>query len=207
MTDRPILFSGQMVRAILDGRKTQTRRPLTIRGHRKFSDFGRSETPGYDWTFRDSGLIWHDLKDHQLLDRLPHAAGDRLWVRETWYGEVGDLPPSYAATHERSDTGWRPSIHMPRWASRLTLIVTDVRVQRLQEISAQDTVAEGVQCATCEAMRRSACNQRGCFSSCVAFRALWNSLYGPEAWDDNPWVVATTFTAHHCNVDQLGESP
>jgi len=96
---------------------------------------------------------------------------------------------------------WNPSIHMPRWASRLTLTVTDVRVQRLQDISAADSIAEGVECETCAAMAQSACHGKGCFSSLADFRALWNSLHGPDAWDANPWVVALTFTVEQRNID------
>lgn len=83
----------------------------------------------------------------------------------------------------------------------LTLIVTEVRVQRLQDISAADSIAEGVECDTCTAMGQSACHGRGCFASIDAYRHLWNSLHGPDAWGANPWVVAVGFTVETKNID------
>ena len=73
----------------------------------------------------------------------------------------------------------------------------------MQDISAADSIAEGVQCATCEAMKASACHGRGCFASIDAYRTLWNSLHGPDAWDANPWVVALTFIVQHGNIGQI----
>lgn len=128
MAERPILFSGPMVRAILEGRKTQTRRVLSLRGFPEFSEFGRSYTDGFDWCFRDARLSWNEIPHRDLLRRLPYHAGDRLWVREAWqtWAEYDDLKPSeihpntdailYVA--DRPDMFWdarkRPSIHMPR---------------------------------------------------------------------------------------------
>jgi len=171
MADRPIIFSAPMVRALLDSRKTQTRRRLAIRGRKGFTEFGPSDTRGYDWHFRDAQKRWHDLRHAELLARLPWQVGDRLWVREncwTDYQGVDGNGVRYQAdgawiratdeqrwaaldcyAHNRhpdnaTNTGQLvPSIHMPRWASRLTLTVTDVRVQRLQEITEADAQAEG----------------------------------------------------------------
>jgi len=95
---------------------------------------------------------------------------------------------------------WRPSIYMPRWASRLTLLVTDVRVQRLQDISEADAIAEGIiptansQTIDCATERPS-----------DGFRALWNSIHGPEAWDANPWVAAISFDVVRANIDEDGK--
>lgn len=145
--------------------------------------------------------VWRPLKG------LRYAVGDRLWVRETHYvWSAGNRDGtgrriSYRATEPDAPTGWTVSIHMPRWASRLTLTVTGVKVERLNGISAADTIAEGVECETCVAMRQSACNGRGCFASIQAFRDLWNSINGPTAWEANPWVVAATFTVGKHNID------
>lgn len=167
MAERPIIFSAPMVRAILDGRKTQTRRLLAIRGHRKFSEFGPSDTPGYDWHFRDAEKRWHDLRGSEVAARLRYAVGDRLWVRESFMpapDEAVPTPPrptrwniAYAAGGQEFRTApadynpmlynyerWSPPIHMPRWASRITLKVTGVKVERLQAISEADAIAEGV---------------------------------------------------------------
>jgi hypothetical protein len=221
MTDRPIIFSAPMVRALLDGRKTQTRRVLCqfdpdrdpphagpyIAGHRAAT-----------WTDRE-GTPW------RYPGAKGSATGDRLWVREAFIGpyayEVNEYPPrdwgnkaiwfpaDGPVPEKHAGQFWhraRPSIHMPRWASRLTLTVTDVRVQRLQDISAKDSIAEGAHCRTCEAMGQSACHGRGCFASIDAYRTLWNSLHGPGAWDANPWVVALTFTVQRGNIDKIGDA-
>ncbi len=147
MKERPIIFSGPMVRAILDGRKTRTRRLVGL------TQLQPSETPGYDWTFRGrapvrsiaqqqrrKGSGWQDLTTAELLALCPYGRpGDRLWVRETFC--LRD-----PATDDVDEPRWMPSIFMPRAASRITLLVTDVRVQRLQNISDEDARAEGVTC-------------------------------------------------------------
>jgi hypothetical protein len=203
-----------MVRAILDGRKTQTRRVVKPQPHA-----GVRVSP-----FVPSGL--EDGHGRELF--VPYAPGDRLWVRETWgyfdpdgsgrdfdeKNEDGGHGPcrvymptmmqeghpvreywrrrvAYAATRMEQKYGkgpdgparWRPSIHMPRWASRITLEITDVRVERLQEISEEDALAEGVIGIYAHART----NPRG------AFHALWESIYGPDSWAANPWVWAITF--------------
>lgn len=190
MTDRPIIFSAPMVNALLAGRKSQTRRVLKPLPRR---------------------TIFFDAKAAGLdqFQEPPYAPGDRLYVREA-IDKASDRDgvfyrADYEAQHgDATGLGWRPSIHMPRWASRLTLTVTEVRVQRLQEISAGDSIAEGVECETCTAMGQSACHGRGCFASIDAYRTLWNSLHGPDAWDANPWVVALTFNVKRGNIDQIG---
>ena len=165
MTERPILFNGPMVRAILDGRKTMTRR-IVKAGTRD------------DWNACPYGVI-----------------GDRLWVRETWrcFGgreyEYQQHQPSiiYRAddgpTH--NEGGWRPSIFMPRWASRITLEITGVRVERLQDISEADAEAEG-----CTGDHRADRDS----DAAQEFRSLWNQINGKRAsWDSNPWVWVVEF--------------
>lgn len=203
MKERPILFSGEMVRAILEGRKTQTRRVVK----------------GIDETYRgvEDGKVWQmdecgDCHDVPCRYGLP---GDRLWVKETWAWSGTDkrITPSdpwYRATHYKGeDFGirWRPSIHMPRWASRITLEVVSVRVEQLQEISDADAIAEGVQsvrdhygdpsvplmhCGTVAWQRYdgAACAAP---SARLSYQSLWESINGDGAWDLNPWVWVVEF--------------
>ncbi|MEQ8395034.1 hypothetical protein [Thalassobaculum sp.] len=227
MGDKPILFSGPVVRALLDGRKTQTRRILKPQPeHKQIHDFrGRRlwECDHRMWCWKHLVLdnIWDfpDGEDRKTLAAAQrYAVGDRLWVRESFAivprtayrmseGVQQTLRPEndhdaaiYREGWDRSKPGpWRPSIHMPRWASRLTLTVTDVRVQRLQDISEADAVAEGVS-GSAGGWWTAAEGQAGTTPR-AAFGLLWNSINGPDAWDQNPWVAAYTFTVDHRNID------
>ena len=206
MADRPIIFAAPMIRALLSGRKTQTRR--VVRDGPDGRWFVDARHGGLDWVAPEGSP--------RLPIRLPYAPGDRLWVRETWlindYRYERPIPKSrpddlesddvlYRATERDSEAQtegiWRGAIHMPRWASRLTLIVTDVRVQRLQEISAEDVAAEGA----CE-LAFAPPTDEDTQEARALLRDLWNSLHGPDAWDKNPWVVALSFDVHRGNIDQ-----
>lgn len=212
-----MLFSGTMVRAVLEGRKTQTRRVLASK--HPASLFNGQWSDGYvldpgnaDWRQRD----------------VRYAVGDRLWVREAWRVPAQDdktAPRNLdrqiigyeadCAPGQISATGkLRPGMFMPRWASRLTLIVTVVRVQRLQDISDADAVAEGIECVDKPegdfvgswSMYGDEPKDGfgGAWSSPVrSYRTLWDSLNGKRpgcAWSDNPWVVAVSFTVHRANI-------
>lgn len=228
MTDRPIIFSGPMVRALLDGRKNQTRRVLP-KAHPRFPHHNniRTDVLVYD-PQRPEVWYWDGVHDRVGASYpVPYAPGDRLYVREahalvpaTAYrmsdGVVQAIDPEdrgracvYREGWERSQPGkWRPSIHMPRWASRLTLTVTEVRVQRLQEISEADAVAEGIADPGCTECGGPALVDGDCCykpSPCYreSFIYLWNSLHGPDAWDANPWVVAVSFTVDRRNIDSI----
>lgn len=201
--ERPILFSGPMVRAILDGRKTQTRRVLIPQpvGGDRVEWFSNGWFVGQ---LRDSENSFRPL-------RCPFGQpGDRLWVRETTFGassgEPQDLCYRVACPCGRSDEehaeahGWRPSIHMPRWASRLTLEVTDVRVERLQDCSAEDAIAEGLMQATKDGLLykwgtpdMDWADWR--ISPIDAFEWRWNQINAARGygWDVNPWVWVVTF--------------
>ena len=221
MTDRPIIFSGPMVRALLDGRKTQTRRALREQRVTAYPTrvvrhpFDEPPHHAFEWRSK-FGTYLADID-------VPYANGDRLWVREEWraadYYDTDSprhLPKSalvqYEATEPtkngRSLAGRRRSpIHMPRWASRLTLTVTDVRVQRLQEISEADAKAEGVfQVSMSEDGKsrgwQASYTAPARLSPKTAFRHLWNSIHGSDAWDANPWVCALTFTVAQRNIDE-----
>ena len=233
MTDRLIIFSAPMVRALLDGRKTQTRRVLPL-AHPKFSHQNVLDPD----MLVDKQYVWFWDGVHDCVGAswtLPYAPGDRLWVREAHYltddgeseyavfaADQGDVDEHLASmqttmtSHPSID--WskhlrlRPSIHMPRWASRLTLTVTDVRVQRLQDISEADAVAEGIQRLIGSKgpnyfTREISGKWSGSFNAPTAaevYSDLWNSLHGPGAWDANPWVVALTFTVQRGNIDKIG---
>jgi hypothetical protein len=206
VTDRPIIFSAPMIRALLDGRKTQTRRVL--KPSRKITRLGYTD-PLLRLDVLHGALWWWD-GIHECVgasQAYPYATGDRLWVREAFrYDAYPPLswshwPVHYEADGNRdtregmgADSRLRSPIHMPRWASRLTLIVTDVRVQRLQEIDRGDAMDEGCPFP----------NMAHGKDPRHWFNYLWNSLHGPDAWDANPWVVALTFTVHRCNIDQVG---
>ena len=179
MKERPILFSAPMVRAILDGSKTQTRRlvkpqPSILAGEL---------------------LCWKDdaLTDDQMADLCPNGQpGDRLWVRETFAEGIHQMADAnhwaYAAdrfgTQQRLSDRWKPSIHMPRAASRITLEINSVRVERLQDISEADAMAEGVNAGKYLGLERA--NAR-------AFSELWESINGPDSWAANPWVWVIEF--------------
>jgi hypothetical protein len=184
--DRPILYQGEMVRSILADRKTQTRRvaKLTSNGHVK-------EVGGH--------RRWHPADPEAVLACPYGQPGDRLWVRESWAYHLYALSASnhelsgpwvYAAdgsTQHRLCDRWRPSIHMPRAASRIMLEITGVRVERLQDISEADAIAEGVMACA----RRVVGLPGGCDSHLCGYRQLWAKINGKGSWAANPlvWVV------------------
>lgn len=206
--ERPILFQGDMVRAILSGSKTQTRRIVKPQPDTR---------PGMECT----RLIFKDRKGNLLLDEALEAAdplyrmfcpygkpGDRLWVREAWttHAFLDAVAPRDLTTisiHYLADGGdvqtgkHRPSIHMPRRISRITLEITDVRVERLQDISEGDAQAEGTPCYVCggpmDGRSEDDCH---CFHSKAKasdYRNLWERINGPGSWDVNPWVWVVEF--------------
>lgn len=185
MRERPILFSAPMVRAILEGRKTQTRRVFKLpRRMEWYPDLG-GEREG--WYCDIGGRGWWHVSE----TACPYGApGDRLWVRETWglYQHQFDHECHdviYRADDQRPIVDrWRPSIHMPRWASHIDLEVTGVRVERLQDISEADAMAEGVPEAI--PFETPGFYRQG-------FHDLWESINGAGSWDANPWVWVVEF--------------
>ena len=215
--ERPILFSGPMVRAILDGRKTQTRRVVKRRLYDLENRDDDSQS-GWCQSWPDRGWT-PDLiaRDYPCPYGQP---GDRLWVRESfsrcgcnacrtsWPEKPAPDPtgsvhyPAYRATHAGSELAWRPSIHMPRWASRLTLEITDVRVERLQAISETDAKAEGAErgawpddCTADDSLMNAECGYFPPRSYAAGFAALWDSINSARGfgWDANPWVWVLAF--------------
>lgn len=237
MTDRPILFSGPMVRALLDGRKTQTRRILKPKKNGCLISSGFTDDyildPGnrewlesyYRWRIGDrlwvkeshrvaawdeDGAVWMtydadgarsralEPSDEDFIERLCSKL-DKAGVPTKENGFYGDIPDNLLR---------RVSIHMPRWASRLTLTVTDVRVERLQAISAEDAKAEGIEWIEqfgngptyrdYQLSERHVCEW---YSDPIkSYRSLWDTINGAGAWDANPWVVAVSFRVAHHNV-------
>lgn len=210
-TAKPIIFSAPMVRAILDGRKHQTRRVLKPQpeadrgGMVRFCEGGWFAPHVIEAAMATAGI------------RPRYARGDRLWVREgleigqwgtVWQYRADAAPirlmrddpraPAMIAWAHHQERDRIPSIHMPRWASRITLEVTNVRAERLQEISGEDAIAEGIDpaphrcgCERC-AMTAELCPATAS-SLIMEFAALWQSIHGPGAWEANPWVVAVSF--------------
>ena len=206
MTDRPILQTAADVRAALAGRKTQARVILKPQPNDR-------NTGGAALT--DQGWAWLNGWDGSIIGRasVPYAPGDRLWVREAWrvehrFNTHSPIPHDSAVQYPADDplSVWdsrlRPSTQLPRWSSRLTYIVKDVRVQRVQDITEADAVAEGCDAVLALTIKRPngahPGNPRECYCD------LWNSLHGPGAWDANPWVVALTFDVVPANIDQIG---
>jgi len=197
--ERPILFTGAMVRAILSGSKSQTRRVVKYQAPDLVDDDG--------WPLVDRSI--DGIGEVRAACPYGQPGGGRLYVRETWAAPhaYDHLPPRlipqdarihYAATEDRGGLLWRPSIHMPRWASRITLEVTGVRVERLQDISEVDAISEGVR----QMRDGSECwvgreGPRGLVTpwptAREAFRDLWQSINGPDSWTANPWVFVIEF--------------
>ncbi|MCK1125360.1 hypothetical protein MX034_15015 [Enterobacter bugandensis] len=219
MKERGMIFNGEMVRAILDGRKTQTRRviqsaarTMQARGLEVISH----RAPGDKWygdyvfSMRDRNGVWHDFTNEQFLAKCPFGQpGDRIWVRETWAEAGAGAPdlklyranyPAHVPNHYENvppaeNVRWTPSIHMPRWASRILLEITDVRVERLNDISEEDARAEGIidgGCLNCGEPEPCGCANTEPDAT-DAFAYLWQSIYGQENWNANPWVWVIEF--------------
>lgn len=209
MKEHPILFSGAMVRAILEGRKTQTRRmlkwqpanddkPLAVEMFNPTKvDKNGEEYPGQE-VFGAYGDDWG-------LPCPYGQPGDRLWVRETWSTKKITpfiAIPIYAATGDKAPGHWKPSIHMPRKYSRIILEITSVRVERLQDIGEEDAFAEGVQIP---AYKTDGGEIRGLIplsghkripKACTGrefYATLWDDINGAGSWDKNPWVWVVEF--------------
>lgn len=203
MTERPILFSGEMVRAILENRKTQTRR--VIKPHRGY-ECHTVCSPGLA---ADPWAVWFHYSETVRVGHIvecPYGQpGDRLWVRETWGYDWFDDGQSVAYKNivYRADDGaqprdqgdpapWRPAIFMPRWASRITLEITKVRVERLQQISIRDIYAEGL---TIPCLDDNPSTETLDAIAIGSWRNLWDQINAKRGfgWDKNPWCWVIEF--------------
>lgn len=244
MADKPIPFTGRMVRAILEGRKSQTRRVLKpSRGYQSqwLSPETVHSSPSCYLATVDGELgvqMQHSGSENPMSPltwvKLPYAPGDRLWVREAWRSEArfDHLPPqdvprgalvSFEADYSSEPNDgcrgrYRHGRFMPRWASRIKLTVTSVRVERLQDISEADAIAEGLDAwcrdfyedpsVSADDIGRMAaqCGEPMGSYRC-GFACLWNSINGPGAWQQNLWVAAYSFVADHRNIDARDAAP
>ena len=230
MKERGMIFNAEMVRALLSGRKTQTRREVKLN-----LDIACLATT-YDWATSLAANHYQGLTEEQIqrkaeslrgvihpviLDNgqmvsiiCPHGKpGDRIWVRETFcpvddtqYGGEKWVDyratPRYEATHpagwdsapnDAEALKWRPSIHMPRWASRILLEITDVRVERLNAISQEDAQAEGMELTGWRPTYSDPDSGGEVMTPYDNFAELWSSIYGDESWKANPWVWVISF--------------
>jgi hypothetical protein len=222
--ERPIIFSAPSVRAILDGRKTMTRRPVRL--PEIISEPGDADATSIGWLdHHESGPGWHGwMTEYPEEGSLPLRClygqpGDRLWVRESWQrvdplevaeARRGSRAPftgcqgpraipwvaAYRADGDLSHPAngapivWRSPIHMPRWASRITLEIESVRVERLQDISSDDCIAEGVGDPVGTPLRYGSVTEEW---NRRTFQGLWESINGPDSWAANPWVWVLSF--------------
>lgn len=210
MTERPILFSAPMVRALLDGNKTQTRR--VVKMPPSWDCFVCADWGNGWWPYRSDDGESPNYDNNEIPMRCPYGQpGDRLWVRETWYCDdfrvqrgpyvkpddldVDDARATGmlvyaadgAAPYEAEQPVWKPSIHMPRWASRILLEIVSVRVERLQDIGSEEIEAEGVVTSDAAIM------EHGCRARVIDFTNLWESINGAGSWNANPWVWVIEF--------------
>lgn len=217
--ERPILFSSPMVPAVLEGRKTQTRRVV------KFPDGSQFEEISIPWM---RPTVWLPKKQKSVLIDCPYGKpGDQLWVREAWHaGACADVfkPSELSARFWKHDNGglWYPATDtkplkpvspmgryryarfMPRWASRIQLEITGIRAERLQDITEEDAIAEGCEpeeIKASEVMAMEPCQERdlarlmvgGCLSPKFIYSMLWDEINGDGAWNTNPWVWVVSF--------------
>lgn len=248
---RPILFSAPMVRALIAGTKTQTRRilkpqPPSDSGKLAWTAYHPTKVDRHGEEYAGPVTLGASSEDGSFVAPVRIVPGDRLWVREAWRVSASHderkplaLPVrrctvlfEAGGSISNSDSNrWEPdewprlgeqcsikrgrlraSMHMPRWASRLTLTVTDVRVQRLQDISRDDAIAEGLMVMTDHPETLGMPWYRGhpyepwTPEPPLAYRALWNRINGEGAWEANPWVVIYDFRVHSSNIDQMEAS-
>ncbi|EMO8770724.1 morphogenetic protein [Klebsiella variicola] len=210
MKERGMIFNGEMVRAILDGRKTQTRRPMKFPVHDKNlgCELAGNELAG-------------ELSAGNYLNSEFGKPGDRIWVRETFQGPLFDFDlmdsyckdstpfekpefcvykadgipaPEFYDADDELHCRWRPSIHMPRWASRILLEITNVRVERLNSMHDVDAMREGIQnLTTCSHSDFGIPGVVNAQHPVRAFQLLWESIYGTDSWHANPWVWVIEF--------------
>jgi hypothetical protein len=218
MTVTPIRFNSEMVGALLDGRKTTTRRVIKLPTK---GEYIRKDMGGWEPTTNGGGGAFYIVKGEKIpapetvgiwnkttgtcLD-VKYQVGDLLWVKEAWRTELSldKKPPSYACPGghgiaykaDSHDDNWgklRPSMFMCQWMSRITLEVTAVKIERLQDMQRGDAMEEGCPFP----------NMAIGDNPLHWFQSLWESINGEGSWAANPWVVAPVFTVHRCNVSEM----
>ena len=227
MADKPITFSAAMVRALLAGTKTQTRRLLNPQPEMFPVDEAGTLCDVYCIHVEGEAVPRIAMGSNGCgvitLQKVPYAVGDRLYVRDAWRVSSAQdhlagsklpwpLTVEYLADGQGYFDGrYRHARYMPRWASRLWLEVTEVRVERLQSISEADSIAEGIEAVDYNGEVRWRCYQDPdplpalqWMDPRFSYRSLWRTLHTDpgKRWEDNPWIVAVSFAVHHGNVDQ-----
>ena len=223
MNYHPILFNGEMVRAILAGTKTQTRRPITrLKGFGKITELHVSTTPGYDWAFRDSRQLWNEITNADMLAAGPLGGpGGRLWVRERqrvivcYIGNDGSFEIRVRYEADGAESDWLPwplrlkgqpvvdkclSMGGYRESSRTTLLVKRTWIEQVRDISEEDAIAEGL--IVYEGGPLSPLydhthrDDLGFDCPVKCFHDLWDSIYAKRGlgWKENPWVAACEFS-------------
>ncbi len=220
MSSKPILFSADMVRALLEGRKTQTRRvikPQPPQSSGKYKVIPRHQDD------ESASLILIQEKVENTVINPPYKKGDLLWVREAFYFDTSFYKPTkehlsdiyYRADGECceqipecacSEIGkpkWKPSIFLPHWASRITLKVKNIRIERLNEISSSDAIDEGISVIYCgeRELYKNYQTGKGTVYATQSFGTLWQSIHGCESWKNNPLVWVIEFDAYLGNID------
>lgn len=216
MKMKPILFSTPMVAAILEGRKTQTRRTVKPQPDSKATLFSYrpDQWPKKPWIakfkFKEiEGAPYYEVTNDY---KCPYGKlGDILYVRETWQLTTWEHPTSenYGYIYKASENGreweqteewkWKPSLFMPKEAARIFLRITDIRVERLQDITEEDAIAEGIEYIVSDLLRgytdySTPKGITGVVDSPIqSFRTLWQSINGPESWTANPWAWCVSF--------------
>ncbi|HCI9217790.1 TPA: hypothetical protein NQE19_001484 [Klebsiella pneumoniae] len=225
MTERGMIFNGEMTRAILDGRKTQTRRIMKVQPSEDFTPMNMALETDYKARWYTPGVVDKDgylqpaskkvfgvSNENEGYSCPFGAVGDRIWVRETFQGPLFDYDlmdsyckdptpfekpefcvykadgvpaPEFYDADDELHCCWRPSIHMPRWASRILLEITDVRVERLNSISEEDAGREGYPAVPSP--------YGGHMDKWLWFRQLWDGIYPEQSFKHNPWVWVLSF--------------
>lgn len=227
MKERGMIFNGEMVRALLSGRKTQTRRRMKVQPSEGFTPMNMALEPDYKARWYTPGIVDKEgylqpaskevfgvANENEGYSCPFGAVGDRIWVREafrvhsratdvatlvykasernSWTEQTHRVPVAVCnkpATPEK----WTPSLHMPRWASRILLEITDVRVERLNSISQEDAQAEGLELTGWRPTYSDPDSGGEVITPYDNFAELWSSIYGDESWQANPWVWVIEF--------------
>lgn len=215
--ERPILFSAPMVRSILAGQKTVTRRAVRHQPDVPVTD----AIPRRNFPHGPAMIDWYWRPKHGHLNGVPSAGwdfkcpygqpGDRLWVREAFGSQIRsygggtgrftvyratspDAIDFKCASGKEYPVKWKPSIHMPRHLNRILLEITDIRVERLQKISEEQAIAEGIDVSICQQFLETSPTRHQCkLAALHGFSGLWESINGAGAWDSNPWVWVVKF--------------
>ncbi len=196
MNTKPIIFSAPMIRALQDGSKTQTRRIIKAK----------------EVFISASGAVL-DMADGNIKEiKFPYGEqGGYLWCRETWHQDPAERMVDYRADGQpgsiRDDEWslwkWKPSIYMPRWASRITLKMTGLRVDRLQGISEADAIAEGIEQEDDHWKDYLDGDSSYAASPIFSYKSLWESINGEGSWESNPFVWVLEFTVIKQNIDAV----